>query len=429
MVNPELPKIDVGYVLDGLDGSFQPTVQLKIVDAGDLYFSWRWEHQLGTMRAYVVPHILVEEALWELALALPTPLEDESVAQALDRSIRHGPLTDLAREIELSEKLSGALFPYPLAAELNALVEREIRPHVRIQPSLSTAQVPWEGIRVDEGERFVHNSDVSVLPPATVRNARERTVSSWNPAGKVACVLDPVVPGFDDSSTLGSVLGPVKPGSALAQMITDLGGRADLGPMGAAADAFRRNDVTRDELQAMLASADRLLYVGHVTTAEHSLNARLHLSCGADQPGMAAALGAHRPLSAADVILGHRAGESGVWRMPNRVAFIACESGGEARFAEPVGLVAAAIHAGAQYVTATRWTIPTDHGFRQFAPAASAQTTVLPEAVVAVDRAHDSPKPVRALNTWQREQADQWEATGRIEHSPAVWAAFSTTFG
>ena len=115
--------------------------------------------------------------------------------------------------------------------------------------------------------------------------------------------------------------------------------------------------------------------------------------------------------------------------MPNRVAFIACESGGEVRFAEPVGLVAAALHTGAQFVTATRWTLPTDAGLRRFAPAATPETTVIPQTVIAVDAAHDSPDPVAALNSWQREHADRWEAEGRIEDSPVIWAAFGTAFG
>jgi len=115
--------------------------------------------------------------------------------------------------------------------------------------------------------------------------------------------------------------------------------------------------------------------------------------------------------------------------MPNRVALIACESGGEVRFAEPVGLVAAALHAGAQYVTATRWTLPTDAGLRRFAPGATPETTVLPDSVVAVDAAHEASDPVAALNNWQREKAERWEAKGRLEDSPIIWGAFSTAFG
>jgi len=419
---------DVSYVLDGLNGTFQPTVQLKIVDASDLYMSWRWEHQLTTMRAFVIPRAAVAEALHHLAHALPTPLEGESVEQALTRSLTYGPLTDLDREIELSTSLAGSLFPHPLGMELNALLEKGIRAHIRIQPSPSTAQVPWESLRVDEGERAVHNTDISVLTPATIRNAPQRRISPWDPEGAIAGALDPRVPGFDQTSSLGTVLGPVSEGSPLRDMVTAWGSRAMLGPS-PNADPFRRSDVSRTELRSMLADASRFFYIGHVTTSEHSLDARLHVSCPATAPGRATPIGAHRPLTAADIALGHDPREPGAWRMPNRVALIACESGGDNRFAEPAGLVAAAVHSGAQYVTATRWTLPTDHGIRHFSPHADENTRPLSDAVIAVDTAHEADRPIATLNRWQRDQADKWESTGLPQYSPVIWAALATTFG
>ncbi|MEU6861542.1 CHAT domain-containing protein [Glycomyces sp. NPDC046736] len=401
----------------------RPTVQLKIVDGDGLYYSWRWEHELGAIQNILVPAESVLPALGELAAALPTPLPGESVDQAVERSLTNGPLTDRAREIELSSLLARALVPYQLAMELNALLEQGLRPHVRIQASPSTAQVPWEAIRVDEGERFVTNADVSVLPPATVRNAPERRVAAWDPDGPVVAILDPRVPG-PRTAELGSVLGQIDPDTPLAALVAKLGDR--IAPAG---QAFRRTDLTRDTVEALLAGAARLLYVGHVTTAQNGLDARLHLCCGPTTTGRAAAIAGHRPLTAADLVLGHRPGANSGWRMPNRVAFIACESGGEARFAEPIGLVAAAIHGGAQYVTSTRWTLPTDAGLRRFAHGATEDTTAIPEAVIAVSEAHDAPDPVAVLNAWQRDKAHRWETEGRLEDSPAVWAAFATAFG
>lgn len=401
----------------------RPTVQLKLVDTDHLYYSWRWEHDLGAIQNIMVPGDSVRPVLGELAAALPTPLPGETVDQALERALT-GPFMDRERESELTTALAHALIPYQLAQEMNALLEAGLRPHVRIQPSHATAQVPWEALHVDTNERWVTNADLSVLPPATVRNAPERRVSAWKPGGDVVAVLDPKVPGA--GSALGSVLGPVAEGSTLSNMVERLGSRLIPGP---AASAFRRADLTRDTVEPLLDDASRFLYVGHVTTSAHGLDARLHLSCGAGTTGRAAAVAGHRPLTAADIVLGHRPGHPGGWRMPNRVAFIACESGGEVRFAEPVGLVAAALHTGAQFVTATRWTLPTDAGLRRFAPAATPETTVIPQTVIAVDAAHDSPDPVAALNNWQRERADRWEAEGRIEDSPVIWAAFGTAFG
>ncbi|RRR95874.1 CHAT domain-containing protein [Glycomyces terrestris] len=358
-------------------------------------------------------------ALEALAQALPTPLPGETVEQALERALR-GPLVDREREAGLATALASALIPHRLAQELNAHLEAGRHPHVRIQPSLSTAQVPWEALRVDEGERFVTSADLSVLPPATVRNAPERRRSAWRPDGPVVAVLDPRVPGA--GRDLGSVLGEVPADSPLRTMVDGLGPR--LAPPG---PPFRRADIDRDRLEPLLADASRLLYVGHVTTAKHGLDARLHLSCGPGTTGRAAVVHGHRPLTAADVLLGHRPDAPAAWTMPNRVALIACESGGEVRFAEPVGLVAAALHTGARYVTATRWTLPTDEGLRRFAAAPT--PPLLPEAVAAVNAAHDAPDPVAALNAWQRAKAAAWEAEGRPEDGPVIWAAFATAFG
>jgi hypothetical protein len=381
------------------------TVQLKLVDAGDLYFSWRWEHEPAEPRVQVISRDLVQGVLDELTAAVPSPLPGEDAGAALRRSLTDGPLVDHARELDLSTRLSRVLLPGPLAVELNSWLTQGVRPHLRVQPSPSTALVPWEALRVDEAERAVHDLDISVLPPATVANAADRQVSPFDPHGTVVGVLDPKVPGFPDDSGLGSVLG---------------GGIPELGET-------RRDDIDRDHLEKALTTAARFLYVGHVTTGGHGLDARLHLSCTADTTGRAAPIGTHRPLTAADVVLGHRPGPVRPWRIPARVALVACESGGDVRFAEPSGLVTAMVHCGAEYVTATRWTLPTDEGLRRLVPDFPA-APVLGPAVLAVDRAHRAQDPVSALNDWQRAAATRWEETGDLTCSPLVWAAFTTTW-
>ncbi|MDT0266529.1 CHAT domain-containing protein [Streptomyces sp. DSM 44915] len=421
-----IPHLDLG-VVDGLDGSFQPTVQMKYVDAGDLYLSWRWEHAPDEPRLLYFERSDVAEVLTELTEALPTPLPGESIERALTRSLTEGPLTDPERETALLGRLTRAFLPDYLGAELQTLVERGIRPRLRIQPSPSTGQVPWEALPVDEGVRLVEHLDVATLPPATVRHSPERRISPWDPAGPVVAALDPRVPGSAAHPQLGSVLGPVGEDSPLRAMVAGLGDR--LRPAGPAEQAFRRSGLTRDVLEPLLADAARFLYVGHVTTADHGLDARLHLGCGPETTGRAAPVGGHRPLTAADLVLGHRPADPRPWRMPNRVALVACESGGEVRFAEPTGLVAAAIHAGAEYVVSTRWTLPTDAGVRRFAATAEADTSVIGDAVVAVDAAGDAPDPVVALNDWQRAKVARWRETGAVAHSPVVWGAFTTTHG
>jgi hypothetical protein len=384
------------------------TVQLKLVDAGDLYVSWRWEHEPAEPRVIAVPRDLVQPTLDEWAAAVPSPLPGETADQALRRSLTHGPLVDHGRELDLATRMARALIPHRLAQELNSFLVQGIRPHLRVQPSPSTALVPWEALRIDDGLRAVHDTTVSVLPPATVGNAESRRVATFDPQGTVVAVLDPVVPGFGDHSGLGSVLGHPPPELAA------LGG-------------VRRDDIDRDHLERALATAARLLYVGHVTTGGHGLDARLHLSCTAATTGRAAPLGAHRPLTAADIVLGHRPGPVRPWRIPARVALVACESGGDVRFAEPSGLVTAMVHGGAEHVTATRWTLPTDEGLRRLVPGFPS-TPVLAPTVLAVDAAHRSPDPVTALNDWQRAAATRWEDTGDPTCSPLVWAAFTTTW-
>ncbi|SOD63360.1 CHAT domain-containing protein [Streptomyces zhaozhouensis] len=420
------PEVDLG-VVEGCDGSFQPTVQLKYVDADDLYLTWRWEHAPDEPRVLYFERSAVAGVLAELAAALPSPLPGESIERALTRSLGEGPLTDPEREAALLGRLATALIPYHLGRELDLLLERGIRPRLRVQPSPSTGQVPWEALRVDVSERLVEHLDVSALPPATVRHSPERVVSPWDPAGPVVAALDPRVPGPAARTGLGSVLGPVGEDSPLVAMVAGLGER--LRPRVPPAEAFRRSGLTRDVLQPLLADAARFLYVGHVTTGEHGLDARLHLGCGADTTGRAAPLGGHRPLTAADLVLGHRPEAPTPWRMPNRVALVACESGGEVRFAEPTGLVAAAIHAGAEYVVSTRWTLPTDAGVRRFAPGAAPDTSVIARAVLAVDAAGDAPDPVVALNDWQRGELARWRETGAVAHAPFTWAAFTTAHG
>ncbi|MFF5624070.1 CHAT domain-containing protein [Microbacterium sp. NPDC012755] len=409
-------------LLDLPDGE-RPTARLRFVDGDDLFVSWVWEHQRSSPRMTLIARDLVAPVLDRLARALPSPLPGESGVDALTRALAHGDLLDPEREQELAGMLTAALIPQWLGAELDALEEAGLRPHLRIQLSPSTAQLPWELLSTSGRERGVDMADASVLLPATLRNDPSRSVSPWSPSSSVAAVLDPVVPGFSDTSELGSVLGPVSPDSPLALAIDALGRRRM--PQG---DAFRRADIDRTALANALDGAGRLLYVGHVTSSTHALDARLHLSDGADAPGDTPPIGAHRPYSAAEIALGGGVGLPPL-TAPNRVALIACDSGTDLRFAEPTGLVAAFLHRGAEYVTATRWTLPTEAGLRRLVPALGDRAEgMLTDAVIAVNAAHESHDPVGALGAWQREQRRLWTSTGDPRHSPIMWGAFATAW-
>ncbi|MBO0981266.1 CHAT domain-containing protein [Microbacterium sp. SD291] len=415
-------KTEGANVLIDLPDGARPTARLRFVDGADLFVSWVWAHQPDSPRMTIIGRELVSPVLDRLARALPTPLAGETGIDALRRALTDGVLLDADREQHLAQALTAALVPQWLGSELNALEQAGRRPHLRIQLSPSTAQLPWELLSTSGDERGIDMADVSVLLPPTLRNDPARTVSPWSPEAPVVAVLDPVVPGFATGGELGSVLGPVDAASPLAQAVQELDARRI--PSGA---ALRRSDIGRIALAEAVADAGRLLYVGHVTASTHALDARLHLSDGADAPGTTPLIGAHRPYSAAEIALGGDA--LAPLRSPNRVALIACDSGTDMRFAEPTGLVAAFAHRGAEYVTATRWTLPTEAGLRRLAPQLGDRAAgMLTDAIVAVNAAHEAADPVAALGAWQREQRMLWTSTGDPRHSPIIWGALATAW-
>ncbi|MFE3224075.1 hypothetical protein [Nocardia sp. NPDC059228] len=426
-----------------------PTVCVRMADAGDLYLTWRWTDESAPGGVGVVPEDQVAAAVARFAAALPAP----GVAGGLESALTTGELASYPAENALAQYLSSTFLPYNLAVRLHELYSQGIRPHIRIQPSPRTAQVPWELIAPDPEVRLVEIADVSVLAPTGIVHAPARATRSWAETRTlpVVAILDPRVPGFRADSALGSVLGRMAADAPLAALVATHAAADRLSPaVGDPLAAFRRTDLDRAWLSRTLhAGAARLLYVGHVTAAApesgRSESATLHLSCTAASPGCAPAYRDHRPLSARDLLLGTHALTDGaghdysgnghgeavprtgpeIWPIPSRVALIACESGGDLRFAEPLGLVAAMLTGGAEVVTAGRWPLPTDLAFHRFA---GMPTTAHPfqEAVCAIDAAHESPDPVAALNAWQRAHLAAWRSSGGIQHSPLIWAAFAT---
>jgi hypothetical protein len=175
-------------------------------------------------------------------------------------------------------------------------------------------------------------------------------------------------------------------------------------------ELFRRTDADRGWLAGLLAQAPgRLLFVGHASAADgdlgHADQAAIHLA-------------EHRPLTAAELMAARLP-------LPPRVALLACASGGDYRFDEATGLVAAMILGGAQLVTATLWSLPTAAGYRQFAAAGQVDTDPMAELIIAVDGAHQEPEAAFAVNRWQREQMRRWR-DGDVTASPLYWAALVT---
>ncbi|MFE3546462.1 CHAT domain-containing protein [Nocardia sp. NPDC059177] len=402
-----------------------------MADAGDVYVSWRWVDDYAARGVATLPRDEVREVLHQLTAAVPDPGHPNE----LRRSMTTGALVDPVAEHELAQELSRTLLPYGLAVQLYELWQRGIRPHLRIQPSPRLAQVPWEIIAPDPEIRLLDIADVSLLAPVSVVHAEGRITHRWNETRElpVVAVLDPRVPGFRADSELGSVLGRPSSEMVVAQHFSGYDGRL-VPAVDDPVELFRRTDTDRTWLSEVLrAGASRLVYVGHVTApapeSGESEHAELHLSCTAETRGFAMPNRTHRPLSAKDLLLGTHtidpapvAGRE-LWPMPSRVALIACESGGDLRFTEALGLTTAALAAGAELVTATRWPLPTDHAFHTMTPTTGHP---LQAAICAVDTAHDSPTPIPALLAWQRSRLSAWQSDPTPENSPLLWAAFAT---
>lgn len=387
-----------------------PTVQVKYVDTaeGGLWVTWRWQDALDEPRLWGVPPPLPALDAWRRAV--PRPSDGEPVRDALRRS--WAVLGDVEQETALTGALTAALVPPRLGAELEHRFAQGLRPHVRVQASPALAAVPWEALRIDDGERLVHRCDVSVLLPASIRRSPARVPSPVRPGGPVVATVDPVVPG--GVAGLEPVLRRAEP--LVEAVLARHGDRL----RGAPAEAPVRPRTSRTQLREHLADAARYLYVGHVTAGAYALGTGLHLTDGPEAAGRAPLVdGVHRPLLAADIALDG-------WTAPARVALVGCSSGADTAYADPTGLVAAFTARGAEHVTATRWTLPTDTGLEVIAGVTGIDAFA--RAVVAVDAAHEAADPVAALNAWQREQADAWERTGEAAFSPIVWAAFGTAW-
>lgn len=394
---------------------------------------------------WVVEEPLLLSALDELDGALPEPMAGESPVDALARALSTGPFASQTTELTLAYRL-GVLLLSDAAWRL--LVESVASPMavLFVSPSSRLARVPWgllalptarpapeELVRarvaaitqegptparipwptgdvetLTEGRRLMELVEVLMAVPANIVNAPRATVE-WNARSDrpPLLVLDPRVPNQRPDSTLGSVLGRPGPDTLLGKHFGRLMARTAVRPaVASSVELFRRADADWSWLAAMLADApSRMLFVGHATAADSGRadQAALHL---ADE----------RPLTASDLM-------SLQLTLPPRVALLACASGGDYRFDEATGLVAALVLGGAQLVTATLWSLPTTAGYRQF--GRSPEGDPMAEAIIAVDDAHQVSAAGCAVNAWQRAQMRRWRDGDRTA-SPIYWAALVT---
>ncbi|MEZ0052928.1 hypothetical protein ABIA30_003953 [Mycobacterium sp. MAA66] len=362
---------------------------LRVVGAPDQLVTW------------VLDDARLQQMSDQLAAALPDPRPGEQITDALARACTVGAYATTESERELAEGL-GAL----LSDQAWALLQpTDGVPALFVSPSVRLSRVPWGLLAVPGNDlRLIELADVFLAVPPNVVNSPRNQRDPSRRSDSVAVILDPKVPGHRPDSALGSVLGRPSADSALARHFAD---RSVLPSVADPAELFRRTDVDRNWLAAALAQGPaRLIYVGHASAAEdrtgYADRAALHLA----EP---------EPLSAADIIAARLP-------IPPRVALLACSSGGDYRFDEATGLVAAMILGGAQVVTATLWSLPTTAGYRKYAAPTDPVHDPMSELVIAVDEAHTSAAPGSAVNHWQRACLRRWR-DGDVAASPLYWAA------
>ena len=432
----------------------RPTLILRFADVGiATYASLRVVGQPERTVTWVVEETILLAALEEIAAALPDPRDAETAVDALQRALSGGTFTTLGAELTLAYRL-GVLLISAAGWELVSECVNDPRAVLFVAPSARLGRVPWgllalpavrpevtamlaarqEAITPDgpmpatipwpageidvltEGFRLLEFVDVLMAVPANI--AHSRRVNTPRPAADPLLILDPRVPGQRPDSALGSVLGRPAPDTVLARHYADLMDRRTVLPrVGTALELFRRTDTDRRWLADVLSRRPgRLVYVGHANTGDGAERAALHLACRASVEGYSDPIGDHRPLTAADLM-------SAELPLPTRVALLACASGGDYRFDEATGIVAAMVLGGAELVTATLWSLPTSAGYRRF--VAGAPDDPMGEVIAAVDTAHQAGTDFEAacaVNRWQRAQLRRWR-DGDEAAAPVYWAA------
>ncbi|GGN66224.1 hypothetical protein GCM10011610_00970 [Nocardia rhizosphaerihabitans] len=426
---------------------------LRYVDAGETYVAWRWLDTPTIPYADVVSPEHSAAVMARLDRSLPTAVDGETEEQTLHRTLVAGELVNLDQEQRLCRQLAQTVLPVGLRSQLRRRIRDGENIRIRVTPSPRLSRVPWELLAEDE-YRLIEHAIIQYDPPSTLYAHRGRNPLDWPDVSELPAlhIVDPQLP----ASTAG-----------LHQLLTVAGTAAFEKHLGAypddkiiGVDEFSgpcvRPTIDRRQLAELLDTTRlaRLFYFGHVTANPGNPgSAAIHLSDTMSTSwGWAAPMGdgdriepdsQHRPFSARDMLLGtagapehglaqwrHQQGRAGyeIWKMPNRVAVIACEGGADYRAIEPFGLVMAMLNAGAETVTTTRWALPTDHAFHRAHPGLN-RTTVLPttDLALAVDLAHNDPDPITRMRAWQLQCLTRWKASGDIAVAPVVWASLMTT--
>ncbi|GAA4758698.1 CHAT domain-containing protein [Gordonia alkaliphila] len=411
----------------------RPTAAVLLVrafDADATYLSFRWIDDPDNPQVHVVEAGQRDALMRHLDAGLIGGSDEQTADQA--RQAVTGMLTDAISEEAMSRRLGRVLLP---ARVRRSLVARAADGAVRVQitPSRALARVPWELLVVDDHHRLIELADVVYEPPAAIHVGRSRLPEPWSAVqGRPVCYL--VDPRLPSKTGMGQVLWQ-RSGSPAEDLFLERIEQCEV-----TAGSGIGEDVNRWELQEDLAERPRrLFYFGHVSsTLDQPGSSSLHIGDTVDVWGLAEPMNdAHRPLSALDLLLGTSSPELGpdelhrpapprsgaqLWPMPPRVALIACEGGADYRSSETFGLVTVMFSAGAEVVVTTRWALPSDRAFAEFAGVTTVPGPTL-ELALAVDLTQEEGDPAAALARWQRGKLEEWRAAPGPATSPLTWAA------
>ena len=299
-----------------------------------------------------------------------------------------GALVDRTAERELARAAGRVLLPYDLRKELlNALPGQRHTVSVAVRGWL--AQVPWDALAIDDAgdRRLVECATVVAGLPATLHVGRSRRPDR-SASGPVLRVIDPGP--LEENRLLPGGTGrwekELLVGDEYLEPVDRPFGRQDLG------ERLREHPA-------------RLVYYGHAVPGadEAPAAAGLMLSARGNEPDV---------FTAFDWLA-----DPTSYPAPPRVAVIACGSDDSTLF-EQSGIPVAAINAGAELLTATRWILPVDQSMKDDCP-----TTALG---MAVDAAHAETDPLAAVRRWQIQRLERWRARGEVADTPLLWASLVT---
>lgn len=342
--------------------------------------------------------------------AIDDPADDSGMA-AVRRAWR-GPLADPVDELSLAVDLGQLLLPRTLVEALTSDGgnDSDIQPTetVVIAAGPTLAQVPFELLVIDQttGRRLL---EVARIRAGLSAAAGVGAITPPRPSGSgVLRVIDPG-PSIRAAAQRGGVYAHgVPPPIYHAEGIDErwASRTADRDQLLNPGELLE--PVTKEILaRALQTLPQRLLFLGHALSGAPDAPASAGLVLADPAEG-----GPFHPFTAAQWIR-----EPGKWPAPPLVALMSCHSNDTHLF-EQMGLVQAAVHAGARLVTSTRWVLPADH--------TAATGTATTNLALAVDTAHDAPDPISALRRWQLDQLAGWRRDPSPATAPLIWAAPTT---